>query len=137
MLAQAYERTGETDLALEALKDAARFSGRNSKAVALTGYVLAKAGRPIEAREVLKELEELARQRYVPPYALALVHAGLQEPDAVFEWLSRAYDARDVHLIFLPVDPKWDEYRPDPRFQALLARCGFSVRSSDSTRPSP
>jgi TolB-like protein/tetratricopeptide (TPR) repeat protein len=94
------ERTGETDLALEALKDAARFSGRNSKAVALTGYVLAKAGRPIEAREVLKELEELARQRYVPPYALALVHAGLREPDAVFEWLSRAYDARDVHLIF-------------------------------------
>ena len=119
--------------ALEALKDAARFSGRNSKAVALTGYVLAKAGRPTEAREVLKELEALARQRYVPPYALALVHAGLQEPDAVFEWLSRAYDARDVHLIFLPVDPKWDEYRPDPRFQALVARCGFPVRSSDST----
>ena len=69
-LAQVYERTGETDLALEALKDAARFSGRNSKAVALTGYVLAKAGRPIEAREVLKELEELARQRYVPPVRL-------------------------------------------------------------------
>jgi hypothetical protein len=61
----------------------------------------------------------------VPPYAIALVHAGLGERDAVFEWLDRAYEARDVHLIFLPVDPKWDAYRADPRFGALLARCGF------------
>jgi len=31
----------------------------------------------------------------------------------------------DVHLIFLPVDPKWRPYRNDPRFQDLLRRCGF------------
>src|SRR5260370_56942 len=36
-LGQAYERTGETDLALEALTDAARFSGGNSKVVSLKG----------------------------------------------------------------------------------------------------
>jgi len=64
----------------------------------------------------------------VPPYAMALVHAGLGERQAVFEWLDRAYEARDVHLIFLPVDPKWDAYRADPRFGTLLARCGFSAR---------
>jgi hypothetical protein len=34
--------------------------------------------------------------------------------------------ARDVHLIFLTVDPKWDPYRADSRFEALLGRCGFS-----------
>jgi hypothetical protein len=43
------------------------------------------------------------------------------------EWLAKAYDARDVHLIYLPVDPKWDPYRADPRFQALLTRCGFTA----------
>jgi hypothetical protein len=74
---------------------------------------------------VLKTLEAGARDRYVPPYAMALVHAGLGERDAVFEWLGKAYDARDVHLIYLPVDPKWDPYRADPRFGALVARCGF------------
>jgi hypothetical protein len=57
---------------------------------------------------------------------MALVHAGLGERDAVFEWLERAYSARDVHLLFLPVDPKWDDYRQDARFVALLSRCGFS-----------
>ena len=125
MLGQAYEQLGQTDLALEAFTNAARFSGGNSKAISLRGYVLAKAGRRREAREMLKTLETVSRQRYVPPYALALVHAGLGEREAVFEWLDRAYAARDVHLIFLPVDPKWDPYRADPRFVALLARCGF------------
>jgi hypothetical protein len=77
---------------------------------------------------VLKTLQAIARERYVPPYAVALVYAGLGERDAVFEWLDRAYAARDVHLIFLPVDAKWDEYRRDPRFVALVARCGFAPR---------
>ena len=124
-LAQAYEPTGETDLALAALTDAARFSGGNSKAISLRGYILATTGRATEAREVLRRLEADAGERYVPPYAMALVHAGLGEREAVFEWLDKAYAGRDVHLIYLPVDPKWDEYRADPRFNALLARCGF------------
>ena len=120
-----YEQSGHPELALDALAVAARFSGDNSKAVALSGYMLAKAGRRDEAREVLAALETLSRKRYVPPYALALVHAGLGEREAVFEWLDRAFDAHDVHLIYLPVDAKWDPYRVDPRFAALLARCGF------------
>ena len=63
--------------------------------------------------------------RYVPPYASALVYLGLDERDKAFEWLNKALVARDVHLIYLPVDPKWDEYRSDPRFVDLLAKCGF------------
>lgn len=125
MRAQALERSGQLDAALDALAVADRFSGGNSKAPSLTGYVLAKAGRRDEARKVLATLETLSRQRYVPPYALALVHAGLGETDAVFEWLDRAFDAHDAHLMFLTVDPKWDPYRSDPRFEALLTRCGF------------
>ena len=29
-------------------------------------------------------------------------------------------------LVFLPVDPKWDAYKSDPRFRALIERCGFA-----------
>ena len=129
-LGQAYAQLGNTDLALEALTDAARLSGGNSKAVSLRGYVLAQTGRASEAREVLKRLEALSRERYGPPYAMAIVHAGLGEREAVFDWLDKAYAARDVHLIFLTVDPKWDPYRGDSRFEALLARCGFTRNTS-------
>ncbi len=124
-LAQAYEQTGEADLALVALTDAARFSGGNSAPISLRGYLLAKAGRATEAREVLSRLEADARERYVPPAAMALVHAGLGETTELFEWLDQASAAHDVRLIYLPVDPKWDPYRNDPRFVALLDRCGF------------
>jgi len=37
-----------------------------------------------------------------------------------------AFDVHDVHLIYLPVDPKWDPDRLDLRFEALLVRCGFA-----------
>jgi tetratricopeptide (TPR) repeat protein len=130
-LGQAYEQLGQYEPALDALATAARFSGDNSKPVALRAYTQAKAGRPREARDALDTLEAISRKRYVPPYAFALVHAGLGERDAVFDWLERAYAARDVHLIFLTVDPKWDSYRADVRFTGLLARCGFTP----GTRP--
>jgi TolB-like protein/DNA-binding winged helix-turn-helix (wHTH) protein/Flp pilus assembly protein TadD len=126
MRGQALEQLGDRDLALKALATAARLSGQNSKPISLTGYILGRSGRPADAREVLGALETASRQRYIPPYAIALVHAGLGDADAAFAWLDRAYTARDVHLMFLTVDAKWDPFRADPRFGALLARCGFT-----------
>lgn len=125
-LAQAYEQIGEDTLALEALADATRLSGGNSKTVALRGYVLGKTGRTGEAKEVLNLLAAAAEERYVPPTAFATIHAALGNAGDMFDWLNRAVDARDVHLMFLPVDAKWDRYRADPRFAALLARCDFA-----------
>ena len=136
-LAQAYSETGEPDLALELLTDAARLSGGNSKALSLRGYILARTGHATEAREVLKALSATAEHAYVPPFAMALVHAGLNEPDSVFEWLDKAFAVHDIHLIYLTVDPKWDPYRADPRFKALLARCGFIVTGESVSSPKP
>jgi len=126
-LAQAYAHGGETDLALESLADAARFSGgENSKTLSFRGYVMGRLGRRVEAEEALRALAAASATRYVPPYASALVHAGLGNSQAVFEWLDRAFTMRDVNLIFLPSDPKWDPYRQDERFSSLVKRCGFA-----------
>jgi TolB-like protein/Flp pilus assembly protein TadD len=129
MRGQAYEQLGETDLALEALITAARLSGGNSKPISVRGYLLASRERAHEALEVLAMIESVSRHRYVPPYAMALIHAGLNEQEAVFAWLDRACAARDVHLIFLTVDPKWNRYRSEPRFLAVLDRCNFARRA--------
>jgi TolB-like protein len=124
-LAQVYEQLSEHELALESLNNAARFSGGNSKAVSLRGYLFAKTGRTAEAFEVVRALEAISRERFVPPYALALIHAGLGDRDQAFQWLGRAFEVRDVHLLFLTVDPKWNAFRGDPRFAEILGRCGF------------
>jgi TolB-like protein/Tfp pilus assembly protein PilF len=125
MRAQAYEHLGKVDLAMDDLVPAARFSGGNSKAISFRGHLLASIGRTDEARGVLKMLQAVAHERYLPPFAIALIYAGLREPDAVFEWLELAFAARDVHMVFLSVDSRWDQYRADPRFETLIAKCGF------------
>src|SRR5688572_8023632 len=91
MRAQAYAQLGQPERAVEDLAIGGRFSGQNSKGFSLRGYLLAKTGRADEAREVLNALRTAAQRRYIPPYAFALIHAGLGETDAVFEWLERAY----------------------------------------------
>jgi TolB-like protein len=120
--AQAHERMGSDRLALEQLARAAALSGNNSKVLSLKGYLFARSGRADDARVVLKLLESVSQNRYVPPVAIALVHAGLENEDRVFEWLDRATRMRDVHLAFLAVDPKWQRYHNDPRFRQLLER---------------
>jgi len=126
-LGQAYEQLGEPDLALQALNNATRFSGGNSKTLALRGYIFGKLGRLAEADDVLNALHTASRERYVPPYAFALVCAGLGKNDLALDWLERAFEVRDVHLVFLTMDPKWDAFRRTPRFIAVLNCCGFTT----------
>jgi tetratricopeptide (TPR) repeat protein len=124
-LALLHERMGNTELALKALNDAEAYSGGNSKIVSLRGYILAKSGRTNEAESVLRALKSIERENYLPPYAIALVYAGLDQRDSVFASLDRAAEARDVHLVWLTQDATWDPFRDDPRFRRLLERCDF------------
>ena len=131
MQAQAEAELSAPDAAMRSAQRAIELSGRNSKPVSLYGYLLGRHGHAAEARALIASLEAQAAKTYVPPYTMALVQAGLGDRDGVFDWLERAYAVRDVHLIYLPVDVKWDPYRSDPRFVALLARCGFTTSSVD------
>jgi len=126
-LAWAHERLGNMELALEALKDAETFSSGNSKMISLRGYILATAGRRNEAAEVLSTLEAIAHERYVPPYAFALICAGLERREQALEWLEHAYTVRDVHLIWLPMDARWDAFRTESAFVRLIERCRFTT----------
>jgi len=100
-------------------------SGGRSHAIAFEGYALAKTGKQAEARAVLDELLKLSTERYVPPYPVALVYNGLGERDKTLEWLEKGYQHRDARMMFLKVEPKWNNLRDDPRFQELLRKLGF------------
>ena len=124
-LSHAYELAGELELALESVNIASRLSGGNSKALGTRGYLLAKMGNEREAREVLTGMEAISRERFLPPYGMALTLLGLGEDQRALECLERACEIRDVGLIFLPVDPKWDRLRSNTRLQEVIRRCGF------------
>lgn len=129
-LAQAYEQQGDYHLALEALRKAEDFGNANSKVTSLSGYLLATLARTEEASAILQKMQQIGNQRYFPPYANALVHAGLGNMDTTFEFLERALEYHDVHLVLLTADPKWDSFRSDTRFVNLLNRSGLPPDTS-------
>ena len=85
---------------------------------------MAISGRLEEAKRLLQELTELSTKRYVSPYRLAVVYAGLGEIDSAFEWLDKAIQDRSVWLIHLHLarDPRFNRLRSDPRFAEII-RC--------------
>jgi TolB-like protein/Tfp pilus assembly protein PilF len=127
VIGKVYEVLGRPLAALDAFQQALAYSSGNTEALSLKGHTLASSGREIEAREVMAALEQIATRKFVPPYNIALIAAGLGHDQLCFEWLDRAYQSRDVHMVFLPVDPKWDAIRDDQRFLELLRRCGIPM----------
>jgi hypothetical protein len=114
------------DEALKELQVAFELSGKSDLAeVMLMGHAYAVSGRKEKARELLEGLDELTGGRYFSAYRVALIYAGLDEAEAAFQWLERAYERRDAKLIWLKVDPMLDGLRSEPRFRELVRRVGF------------
>jgi tetratricopeptide (TPR) repeat protein len=103
--------------------------------ISLLGHAYAMSGRKVEAQHVLAQLDQ-QKQRYVSPYTVATIYAGLGEKDQAFKWLERAFEDRDIWLMNLKVDPVLKNLRSDQRFESLLQRIGLpsnpAIRSSQS-----
>jgi tetratricopeptide (TPR) repeat protein len=93
--------------------------------IAWLGEAYAAAGYRDEARKVLRQLEDLSKQRYVTPYGRARIYATLGETDETFKWLETAYQQRANWMVLLKVDPCFDDFRSDRRFQNLMRRMNF------------
>ena len=89
------------------------------------GNTYGVAGRTEEASAVLAELERRAEQRYVPPYAFALVHIGLGNTSAALDALERGFQLRDTTMSSIKVAPELAPLRNEPRFIALLEKMGL------------
>ncbi len=89
------------------------------------GYTFAVADMPDEARGIVAELENLSKRIYVSPFHIAIVYAGLNQPDPMFDWLERAYRVRARSLAWLHVAREMKPFHDDDRFQNLLTRIGI------------
>ena len=124
-IGQAYVQKKMYQEAIDEINQAIRFSNGDTRARATLAHAYAIAGRRDDAIKVLDELQQLAKQRYVSPYFIALVYVGLREDDQAFAWLQKAYEEHHPYLVFLRVEPVFDRLRPDPRFADLVRRVGL------------
>ena len=122
----AYTQAGRFTEALDQLLQSVASSGRTAPFLSSLGHVYAAAGQAGEARNILVELEEMARQRYVPSYDFAAIHAGLGDKETVLCCPEQACDERSAWLILHKVDARFDPFRSDPRFDQILVRLGLT-----------
>jgi tetratricopeptide (TPR) repeat protein len=123
-LGVAYELKGSLNEAMTEYQNA-RALNDDPYVLALMGHAYAASGKRDEASRTLDQLKEIAKHRYVPAYAFALLHARLGEKDQAFQWLERSYQDRAFDIPYLKVDPLIDNLRSDPRFEDLLRRAGL------------
>lgn len=126
----ALDALGERQDAVRDLDKAVELSGRSTVMLSALGYARAAAGDHDGAIQILDELCEVTRSRYVSAFEVALIYAALDEVDAAFEWLDRAYEERSGWLPYANVEPRLALLRQDARFERFLERIAFRKESN-------
>jgi len=123
-LGLSYEQKGSNKEAIAELTKAQQASGDVAMASWL-GHALAQDGQTKEARRILSEIEEYAKKNYVPPYNLAVLHAGLGERQQAMDLLEKGFADRSLRPVWVKFDPRLDGLRQDGQFLQLIQRMGL------------
>ena len=125
-LGDAYQRRGFAPDAIAEWRAALTLAGDPSGAAMVDrayrrdGF---DAGARAQASANLSRLEQAARAgQFIPAIEFAGARLRLHQKEQALRWLAKACDEHSTFVLFLNVDPLYDELRPDPRFQEL-AKC--------------
>lgn len=117
----AYEQESRYEEATAEFEKVFKLVAGEPTAAAPLAHAHAKAGRAQEARKILQHILGLAQTRHVDKYSIGLVYAALGEHGLAINWFDRAASERCAWFTFMANgDPRLDELRSDPRFEALL-----------------
>ena len=119
------EQLGRYEEATEALTRAADLSDNNSFALAGVGHNYALQGKWDEAIQIVNHLREQAEHRYISASDIATVLVGLGQKEEALSHLERSIENRDVWMVWLKVNPRFEPIQREPRYQALLKRVGL------------
>lgn len=124
-LAGAYERKGRLQEAAAEIHASLTLAGERDTA-ALLDRANARLGFTAAARVLArKRLDRFAeltqRGEFVPALEQARAYLSLGEREQALRWLAKACEEHTVAVMFLKVDPLYDDLRADPRFQEIAA----------------
>ncbi len=97
--------------------------------LAMIGHAWAVAGDRTRALEALDSLREEAKQRYVSPYDLAVIHAALGNEAEAMRTLRVAFDDRSSWMVFIGVDPRLEPLKDVEEFRDLVGKVAGAMGS--------
>jgi TolB-like protein/predicted Ser/Thr protein kinase len=111
----------------DALDQYRRSWGADSEFVQALERGYAEGGPKAAIRARADQLAALSESRPVNPLSVARYYAFAGDVEPAFAWLERAFEDRDPKLLHMPMDPRFDSLRSDPRYKELLRRIGLPV----------
>jgi len=123
----AYRELGDYPAALREYTAAAKtLNGAPQYGLALLYH---RMGRDAAARDIMRQLDERAKTRYVPYFMRAIVHATLGDLDAAVTFLQQGIDHRETILLAMRALPELAPLRADPRAQRIFAELDAKRKS--------
>jgi serine/threonine protein kinase len=111
----------------DALKDwalIARWKGYGEEANAWE-RAYAKGGGQALIRDVVRVLDGIAKEHWFPRDMIINAHRYAGDREGALEWLKTAAKEEDHIVRHVKSDLRWDPYRSDPRFQAIVRDIGL------------
>lgn len=128
-LGRTYQATGRFEEALVEYQDAESGLKKWPVATAALGNAYGKSGHRAKAERIMRELEELSKERYVTAYGMAIVAAGLDKRDPAIALLEQGFREKTHWLVWLRFDQRWYKVRDDERFRQMVQRMNFPSSS--------
>jgi hypothetical protein len=121
----------------EVTKDDAQALAHNIKALLLFGYsyddiqqaIIASGHRGTKGlnRWLADDKQEQGNiGQYDLPLSMARYLSKAKKVEQALDWLEKAYDARQVEVLWINVDPIYDVLRQRPRFIAVVEQIGLN-----------
>jgi adenylate cyclase len=127
LLGWAHWSQGMHDAAIADLRKTVALGGGPIPSADL-GCLLGRLDRKAEAQQVLDELNELRKRRYVQPAYLGFVHASLGNHDEAFACFEQGLEHENASVAWIReycIFAGLDRLRADPRFPGLLKKIGI------------
>jgi TolB-like protein len=117
-----YEEKAMFAEAAEEFQQALRLSPGLPRFIGALGHASAISGKRRQAEDSVTLLKQASKHRYVCPYDIAIVYAGLKDKEQTFKYLEAAYEDRSWWMLWLRMDHRLDGIHDDPRYKDLVRR---------------
>ena len=125
-LGEAYDRKGRYTEALAEHDKAIALAGNASPAWFAMAGQLKGAYETLGGKDYWRNRLELTKNLYeqhaATARAVAEIYAILGDKEQSLAWLEKSYQRHDNLLVFLRIQPEFDDIRSDPRFEALVQK---------------
>ena len=88
-------------------------------------YVYAQVGELDEAKRILSEIEGLGKDIHTQPLSVVMAYWRLGQREPALGWLRRAILEKDTDLLFVRINPDYEQLIKDPEVEVMLRQASF------------